>query len=207
MKENPDQMTLRSDDSVQRGQLATFLESKLDISAFRYIYSFIYKWIDYHQSFNQKNGLPFYFLKHTYTALAVKLRDLAVKEDALLANQNITWRKEIGKEWTTDKNARAELDNFFLHMRTSSRFKDVDRSIFAWKDPQELTAPRKRSRLNPEAIEDEFLFDEPPPSPKPSHTTRSGHPDFNDDRHVHGTSIFDEDSVMENNLDPRLRGI
>jgi hypothetical protein len=60
------EMSYRSDDAVERKKLARFLESKLDITSFHFVFSYIYKYIDFYATFEDRNALPWFYLKNVF---------------------------------------------------------------------------------------------------------------------------------------------
>jgi len=147
-------------DQGSRSEVAEFLWSRLDQTAFEVIYAYIYRYIEFKASFS----IPIlkYFLKQTFINIGVRLVNLIHLEVA--NNPGTTWkaRKEGRRKWNIALDAHRDINKAFQNLALDNRFQGVELIRFTWH-PMEQVTGRRRQVIEMEPVVDLFIDDEPPP--------------------------------------------
>jgi hypothetical protein len=173
MKENLTAMSYRSDNAVERKKLADFIVSRWDITIFKEVFGYIFKYIDYDATFDDRTSLPWFYLKNIYCQMAIAIRDLIHREEQLPANIGKQWHSTGKNIWTTDLNFRRNyVDKLFFALGGKREFDGVTETIFTWIYPEQQRTSKKRRQLDM-SIDEALPFDEEPPPPAlPASKTR-----------------------------------
>lgn len=165
VKHHPDVMMADPKNPVEGQKLRQFLESKLDMTTFMFVYNFVEKIIDFDATFGDKGSLAFYFLRSQYLKSSIAIRNLVLHENGLESNQGKTWSAVKGNKWTIDPTFRREtVDMVFHALATYEYFERVELHTFVWKKVEKPDT--KKKEFDHRALHDvSFDDEEAPPSP------------------------------------------
>ncbi|RYC63892.1 hypothetical protein CHU98_g2324 [Xylaria longipes] len=146
-------------------QTKSFLYSRLDKQTFGVVWRPIRQFINWEDTFTDRDDLPFYYIKTIFCNLMVNMAQLILNERTL--NPGVRWNvKHSAREWKRDDNNRVEISNLHEAFSVHANFREVELDTFVWKEvsAQEATNKRRASQL----LADNLITDSPPPPRKTS---------------------------------------